>query len=401
MTFFARPDLSDEQFKQLSGSTLTLEGTTQIVSTSGLKLSDGAGGNVILTAEGAAAATDGQVLTYDVGTCMIKLATVGAGGDPVYPSSCKPSSAVSVGGIPVNYTLTGKTLSTILQDMLVPTLDAVTVEPSHSTYNINPVNTLYEVGCIIPSLQVTPVFSQGSITPYYGNNPPSTCLSSVPRSGMPSSYNYMVKGCTCPTTTSNPYTLTSLSISQGNNIISGTVNYAAGSYAVFNSSGVETASILPSGTTTPPKQRILTGIYPYFFGKISSGGAPAGVNRPTNTTICSCIIAADLSRNLDVNSGAVVGVGYSNNTISLNFNSTSNDYIWFAIPIGSQAKTCWFVDATNKGSIGGAVSAGGNLFPTYSNITDITTICWSGQTYQAYVSNYQTSSTAIMELRNN
>ena len=30
MPFFARPDLSNEQFKQLSGSTLTLSGTTQI-----------------------------------------------------------------------------------------------------------------------------------------------------------------------------------------------------------------------------------------------------------------------------------------------------------------------------------------------------------------------------------
>jgi len=277
----------------------------------------------------------------------------------------------------------------------------VTVEPLHSTYNINPADTLYEVGCIIPSLQVTPVFSQGSITPYYGNNPPSTCLSSVPRSGMPSSYNYMVKGCTCPTTTSNPYTLASLSISLGNNIISGTVNYAVGSYAVYNSVGVQTAPELPSGTTTPPKQRILTGIYPYFFGKISSGGAPAGVNRPDNNTICTCIIAADLSRNTNVNSGAVVGVGYSNNTINLNFNSTADDYIWFAIPSASStAKTCWYVSETNKGNVGGAVSVGGNLFPTNSNITNISTICWSGQTYQAYVSNYQTCSTAVMQLRN-
>ena len=48
MPFFARPNLTDEQFKQLKGDNeiLTLSGQTRIATTSGLTLSDGAGGYV-------------------------------------------------------------------------------------------------------------------------------------------------------------------------------------------------------------------------------------------------------------------------------------------------------------------------------------------------------------------
>ena len=76
------------------------------------------------------------------------------------------------------------------------------------------------------------------------------------------------------------------------------------------------------------------------------------------------------------------------------------DYKYYNYEYSSTTKTCWYVDALNSGSIGGVVSAGGNLFPTPTNVCPVTTICWSGQCYKVYISNYQTASTSIIQLRN-
>jgi len=80
--------------------------------------------------------------------------------------------------------------------------------------------------------------------------------------------------------------------------------------------------------------------------------------------------------------------------ITINFNSTSDDYLWFAIPSCPAAsnvptKTCWCCNSSLYGAIGGAVSAGGNLFPTpdYTDIS-VTTACWTAN-YDVYISNKQ------------
>jgi len=111
-----------------------------------------------------------------------------------------------------------------------------------------------------------------------------------------------------------------------------------------------------------------------------------------------------------VTSGTKV-VDVSNSTLPIKFCSTADDYIWFATPDASITKTFWYVDASNKGSIGGAVTPGGNLFPDpQSPSVSVTTVCWNNQPYKVYVSNYQTSTQCvlgsnpnfcyIMELRN-
>ena len=65
MTFFSRPVLEELQFKQTTGTTLSLSGLTKIRTSSGLTLSDGVGGDVLITASGASSATtEGYVLTY-------------------------------------------------------------------------------------------------------------------------------------------------------------------------------------------------------------------------------------------------------------------------------------------------------------------------------------------------
>ena len=128
MSFFSRPDLSSIQFRQLSDSVLTLSGQTQIATISGLTLSDGNGSNVIITADQAASHV-GDVLTYD-GAGKIKLLPSGAGGDPIYPITCKSPAAITLGGINAGDSLSGCTLSYIIQQLLVPTLNPTLTAPS-------------------------------------------------------------------------------------------------------------------------------------------------------------------------------------------------------------------------------------------------------------------------------
>jgi hypothetical protein len=127
-------------------------------------------------------------------------------------------------------------------------------------------------------------------------------------------------------------------------------------------------------------------IYPYFYGKVSAPGN-AGDNRP-------------IANQALINSGSK-SVSSSTSTITISFNSVASDYIWFAIPSTSTSKTSWYVDALNTGSIGGLVSAGGNLFPTFDTVViNSPTSLWSGISYKVYISNYQTLSSSPMQLRN-
>ena len=176
-----------------------------------------------------------------------------------------------------------------------------------------------------------------------------------------------------------------LSINPGNNTTYGSVCYGAGPTNVYDSAGTCICAALPAGVTAVISQ-VICGLYPYFYGKVASGGAPAGGNRPT--------------ANPALVTGGTKVVADSTGTISINFNSTADDYIWFATPYASATKTCWYIDALNNAGIGGAVSPGGNLFPNNTPVSPVSTILWGGQCYKVYISNYQSSSTSIMQLRN-
>ena len=390
MAFFARPDLSNEQFKQLVGSELTLSGQTQILTTSGLTLSDGAGGKVVITADQAASHV-GDVLTYD-GVGNIKLLPSGAGGDPIYPMTCKSPAAITLGGISAGSPLSGCKLSYIIEELLVPTLNPVLTPPS-SIFTISSLSSSYEVGCVVNAVGCT-MFNRGLISPVYCGGP------SV-RSGLPAAHNYVdFNGVTCSclgTSLNCSYPMPPYTVAAGVRYAYGSVSYAAG-LQPKDSSGGAYSTPLPAGTTPiPPNACAICGVYPYFYGKIASGGAPAGSNRPTPTTICSCIIALDLSK----------ATGYipfdSTGTITINWNSTPDDYIWFAIPTASASKVKWAdtVVIVNNGNIGGSPpSAGGNLFPDFNNVSSISTICWSSQTYKVYISNYQTKAINPIALTN-
>ena len=119
MSFFARPDLSNEQFKQLSGSTLTLSGTTQIATVSGLTLTDGVGGYRPIVGAGG---NLGDVLTLAPdGSTICLMQPTGSGGTGVYlgasPTTC------TVGGLPNDTVIFGESIQDILQCILEPFLN--------------------------------------------------------------------------------------------------------------------------------------------------------------------------------------------------------------------------------------------------------------------------------------
>ena len=91
-------------------------------------------------------------------------------------------------------------------------------------------------------------------------------------------------------------------------------------------------------------------------------------------------------------------VADSSGSLSINFGSTPDDYLWFAVPSSVSAKTCWYVDAINNGAIGGGVSPACNLFPAASSLSNVKNVCWSGQTYSVYVSNKQTCATSAIAI---
>lgn len=114
MTFFARPKLDNDQFEQLSGTTLTLNGQTQIATISGFTLSDGNGGNVIITASGASSGTTNNVLTYDGN--VIKLMTPSLSGDTPFICGTEDIRRAPYYGLNMN----ANTVSTFLEKFFFP-----------------------------------------------------------------------------------------------------------------------------------------------------------------------------------------------------------------------------------------------------------------------------------------
>lgn len=363
MSFFSRPNLENLQFKQTPDAILGLSGQTQILTLTGLTLFSGSV-NVPINASGLAV---GNVMTYDGSAIRLMPPTSGGTG---YYSGASPTT-ITVGGLISGSSITALPISDILERILVPTLYPTLISPS-SSFSINPSTVVYEVGTTV-NLTGTSIFDRGEITPPYGT--------SGFRSGAATGYEYQIQG--TPYTTLNSGYSTSINIVAGNNTFANKVKYAQGEQPL-DSTGGTYSTPLPSGSTSLVTITI-TGIFPYFYGTVASGGVAAGVNRPSAT-------AALIS-------GGTKVVASSSGTISINFNSTSDDYIWFAIPTASTSKTKWYVDELNNGDIGGVVGVAGNLFPDFDSVVNVGTVYWSGETYKLYISNYQTEVTQI-ELRN-
>lgn len=380
--FFAKPNLDNLQFKQLASSVLTLSGQTKIATTSGLTLTNGIGGYVKIIATGG---TDNKVLTYLGGNIVLRPTT--GGGNMVY-TGASPTTC-TVGGLVSSTPIYNQSISHILEQILVPTVCPTVTGPANTVFALSPSTPIYEVGTCVTNICAITCFSRGCVSPVYSGGTQAQY-----RSGTPVRYNYVqFSGVTASISSSalcNCHGFPAAKIQNGNNILSASVTYSSGC-PVYDSTCNVWLPALPSGTTSPSLSCTVCGLYPYYWGKVASGGSPAGVNRPTI--------------NKYLVTGGTKVVNNSSSTICVNFNSTSDDYIWFATPNESTTKTKWYVDALNNGNIGGVTSVGGNLFPDHVAIADVASSVWSGvgaspHSYKVYVSNYQTSMSTIIELKN-
>ena len=348
MSFFTRPELTDEQFKQLSTSVLTLSGETDFVGvlkSKGVEIDASTGGTFA-----------GYVLTLDPsGVIILKSGGTGTG---LYGGDSP--STIAVGGIPAGYELTGKTFEQLWEKMLV-----VFQEPQFTTFTNN-ISSLNQVG-----------------------NPASWSGSKLFTWNTSNGGNVSANTITINDVTNTIIVGTGLANDGSENLPLGTT--ITNNVPLSNTWNIE--GINTELNPIPVDTYSIETIYPWFYGTFDGGAVAAGVNRPDATVTATT--QALLS------SGSTV-VQKSNGTLSVaNFGAGIQDYLWFAIPSSfSVAKNKWFVTSLNNGAIGGAVSAGGNLFPDPDTVVvDSPDGYWTGISYNIYVSNKQVATTN-MEFRN-
>ncbi len=269
-----------------------------------------------------------------------------SGGGQIYTGASPTTN--TVGGLPAGSAIAGETLSQILQDILVSYQ-----APAFSSFAITGQGSPVEIGTSITGAKT---FTWGTTN-----------------SGNVNANTIEIDNVTASTV------LVSGSANDGSESLNiGTITFN-GSPQVFRIKGTNSQS------TVFQRDLTIATLYPYFYGKVASGGAAPGANRP-------------VANQALINSGTKV-VADSTGTVTINFNSGSDDYIWFAIPSVSASKNTWFVNSLNTGPIGGSVSPGGNLFPAFDTVP-ITTVNWAGVNYKIYIANYQSAATSNMELRN-
>lgn len=367
MTFFSRPNLDDTQFKQISGSTLTLDGSTVINSVTGLSIVDENSIQVPIIVTGG---TNNKVLTYVDGEIVLKSMSGGTGSG-VY-SGASPTTC-TVGGLSASSVIAGCSISSILQSILVPTISP-TLTANSNTLTLSPSTTVFEVGCSI-AFVANGVYRQGCVSPVYCSGP------SV-RTGLPSCYCYTdTFGVSCnvsSTSLSNTTTLTSHPITLGSQCVKLIVEYSAGCYP-RKSDGTCVCSCCSAGATSAAQVSV-TGVLPYFWG--SSAVAP----------IVSCAACAQCL----ITSGTKCVSSSASDVVVTNYNVTGQ-YIWLAIPCASTTKTKW--QGGNSSSNCGTIA--GDLFnaETMSTISSPSS-CWSSQCYKFYVSKYGTSINYSMTFKN-
>lgn len=318
----------------------------------------------------------GWVLPYQ-GYTITEPITGGTGtsGGQIYTG--RTPSNVTVGALPAGSTLTGRTITSILEEMLITVINPTLTEP-YNSFSDN-VSSTYEYGCVI-DIDYTAGFNRGCIqlSGSFQNY----------RSGLPNTYYYNGPGLPSSVSSillSDSQSISNYTVSAATQTWTSCVGYDAGSQPL-DSDGCDYGSPLPAGITSA-KSVSVSGLYPYYWGTYASGGCPAGQGRPSVTN--------------GLITGGTKVLASSNNTVTLSFNSTSDDYLWFAIPSISTSKTCWYVDILNNGVIGGGISPGCNLFPDLETFATCSgQLCWNNVNYKVYISNYQSAISLPMQLRN-
>lgn len=237
------------------------------------------------------------------------------------PSTC------TVGGITSGTVLTGKTVMCLLQDILAPY-----IAPTFSAFDFN-VTSPIEVGAALSGL----------------------------------------KTFTWTTTTSGNVCSNTIGICEVGGSLLGSGLANDGSEALNIGTKTNTS---PTTWTWQVSGRSTQGngfcrcvskcsIYPYYYGKLTSGSRPAVTN--ALVTGGSKIIASSTS------------------TVTVTFSSSSSEYTWLAIPSTSTSKTCWYVNALDNGLINSGDP--GDKYPDECLIS-ITSGqgCWSSINYKVYMS---------------
>jgi len=428
MAFFARPNLDNTQFKQLPKKTgepfepLTLSGQTQIATLTGLTLATGSTSSdgIIITASGASSATNNYVLTYDDTDKTIKLKQSSASGgtgiyDGLSPTTC------SVGGLCAGTDIYNDCLVDIIQCMVSPTAYPDLINPFVPSFTLRCdcatgaiMNSVYEIGTC-QSIWGNLAFNAGTINPYYSG---STPYGAVDRSNGP--YFYCGLAFTspycggCAVATGCDYDFGSASIVPASNIFTSQVRYKAGPQPLNSTGGttdclgVEYSGITVGSTPiTSISCKVISGIYPWYWGTLTCVAA-SGDGRPT-----ACCIKDGITGGTLTNGTCNKEPFPSSGTLDVTFGSTSDDYIWFAIPVcGGDEKKYWCVTTLNQQRITGGVDPGCCTFPAYNASTDLVTgvnssdpssasfLPWSGESYQIYVSNFQTAVSSNMKIYN-
>lgn len=106
-------------------------------------------------------------------------------------------------------------------------------------------------------------------------------------------------------------------------------------------------------------------IYPYFWGKTINP------NISTDNIVAGNKVIQKIS-----------------NSITIDFNTTSEEYFWFAVPASIPNFTHWFVTSLNQGNIGGS----NDLFGPPGTV-QLTTPNFTNINYKVYITNYSSELT--------
>ena len=258
-------------------------------------------------------------------------------------------STVDVGGIDAGTTLTGKDSNTILEEILTPYQT-----PTFSDFS-SEMSTPVEVGTVLSgSKSFNWVFTDSP-------NVQATTM------------------CIIDVTNSSTLIATNISTTSPQPVTISTVTFTTcGELQQYKGCAQDSC-----GAAFGSSNHTITGLYPYWWGVCTCPGA-AGEGRPTLT-------AGDITGGTKVISGSA-------GSFSISFASGANDYLWFAVPLSVEDKSCWYIDILNSGPIGGNVSPGCNLFPAPVVVNNVENECWSSVGYELYVSNKQTSTSESMTI---
>ncbi|MFA5207157.1 MAG: hypothetical protein WC428_00505 [Candidatus Paceibacterota bacterium] len=331
---------SDEAFVYLSGATVK-----------GINIGTGVGiysGVTNNTLQFKSICGGGDTVVSQVGNNIVISSTGGTGGGTYDLSS---PSVCPVGGICAGTILTGKTAFQLFEEILVPEIFGTLTAPigSISTTAVSP----YEIGCSA-SFNVIGAFNRGCINP-------QGCSTSDKRVGLPSCYIYtgaQIGAAYASSALTDTRSIAGYTVIGGSQTWSVQTCYGAGVQPI-STKGTVFNSACPAGMT-PSASVSITGILPWYWGKSASGIVNG-----------ACVAA-----------GTKI-VASASGTLPITYNSASTDYLWFAVPAGTPVKTCWYVNGTNNGCIGGV----GNLFAASCSVTVTSgSGCWIGCNFMVYVS---------------